>query len=81
MALRNAGEYHSLLTVVDALSTLSALLVEKADACDDHGELQQLSLFVTLCEVHEGAKLRLREDRLESRCERETGQKTSALIS
>ena len=75
MALRNAGKYHSILTVVDALSTLSTLLVEKADARDDHGELQQLSLFVTLCEVHEGAKLCLREDRLESRCECETGQK------
>ena len=55
----------SVLTVIDALPSLSAVSVEETYPCDDGGELSELLLLVTPEEGHEGPQLRLREHTLE----------------
>jgi len=55
------------LTVVNSFAALSAILVEEPDADDDHRQLLQLSLLVSLLQRQERTELWLREHALQSR--------------
>ncbi len=58
-------------TVLDALSSFPAVLVEEAYAADDQSQLAQLLLFVLFQQRHEGRQLSLRKDALQSRCNKQ----------
>lgn len=64
-------------TVLDALSSFPAVLVEEAYAADDQSEFTQLLLFVLFQQRHEGRQLRLRKDALQGRCNKHTPHTTS----
>lgn len=74
--LQSWNQHSETPTVLDALSSFVAVLVEEAYAADDQRQLSQLLFFVLFQQRHEGRQLWLWKDALQSRCNKHTSLQT-----